>query len=393
MKLKKIIAVSAAVLTMASVPMNAYAASITEKGGIRYQISDNGKKSLYTGWTKKGSSYYYYKDGVMQKNCWIPSESSKKYFLQADGTRATGKVMIRGVEYEFDKNGVLISDAWGLTFTVKNVTPTGCEAVFTRSGGDSAGELGSGSSYTLEQYSGGKWTKMKMLMPEHEVVWPAGSSSIKNNSSAAFDHNWKQLYGELSEGSYRIGKEVSLLSSPGGSTKKTYYAYFEIGGKTAEKESVSQAGAVAAYDKLCSAFDKRADGSAIYPKYYAGAWIGDDNMLHIALTKTDNKTKDSFRKMTGNSKCITFEKRKYSLNELEKIRKKLNSLWSSKYHITAHYIDPIENACVFEFAEKDLSPIEKDLRSKSTTIKLNNTISNFDKKAVVIKKGSYASAE
>ena len=136
MKVKKFLAIAAAALTMSCVPFNAYADTLAERDGLKYLVSDSGTESLYSGWTKKGGDRYYYKNGVMKKNCWVKSKGVRKYFLQADGKLATGKVTIQGVEYEFDENGALVPDVWGLTVTANDVTPTGCTVVFTQSGGN-----------------------------------------------------------------------------------------------------------------------------------------------------------------------------------------------------------------------------------------------------------------
>ena len=149
MKVKKFLAIAAAALTISCVPFNAYASTLAERDGLKYLVSDSGTESLYSGWTKKGGDRYYYNNGVMKKNCWITSKGVRKYFLQADGKAATGKVTIQGVEYEFDESGAIVPDAWGLTLTAKDVTPTGCTVVFTQSGGNPTGELDTGVYFEL----------------------------------------------------------------------------------------------------------------------------------------------------------------------------------------------------------------------------------------------------
>lgn len=374
------------------------AGTLTEHDGLKYIVSESGEETLYSGWTKKGNDYYYYKNGEKKKYCWLTSGGKRIYFLKADGARATGKVTIQGVEYEFDEKGVILPDKWGLELTAKNVTPAGCTIVFTQSGGNHTGELGTGSPYVLEKYKSGKWTAVEMLPQEYDVAWTAEGWIIKNNDSVEFTENWKWLYGELPAGKYRIGKSISDWRKPGDYDEKMYYAYFEITAKDVEQAAVisdfeeksrAQAGAVEAYSALSSAFVRKADGSEEYPDFYAGAWIGDDNLLHIALTKTDDETAAQFRKLTNNSRSVAFEERKYALNELEKIRKVLDSSWTSKYNVSGHYVDQTGNACVFEFVEEDLSAIEKDLDSSEMTKKLNSVIPGFDKNAVVIAKGEY----
>lgn len=228
MKVKKFLAIAAAALTMSCVPVNAYADTLAERDGLKYLVSDSGTESLYSGWTKKGGDRYYYKNGVMKKNCWITSKGVRKYFLQADGKAATGKVTIQGVEYEFDENGALVPDAWGLTLTAKDVTPTSCTVVFTQSGGNPTGELDTGSYFELEQYKNGEWTAVEKL--RDDIEWPAIGIPIDKNSSREVNEKWQELYGELPAGKYRIGKDVLDFRKTADYDRKMYYAYFEIKG-------------------------------------------------------------------------------------------------------------------------------------------------------------------
>ncbi len=228
MKVKKFLAVAAAALTMSCVPLNAYADALAERDGLKYLVSDSGAESLYSGWTKKGGDRYYYKNGVMKKNCWITSKGVRKYFLQADGKMAVGKVTVQGVEYEFDENGALVPDAWGLTLTAKDVTPTGCTVVFAQSGGNPTGELDTGTYFKLEQYKNGEWTDVETL--RDDIAWPAIGIPIDKNSSREVNAKWQELYGELPAGKYRIGKDVLDFRKTADYDRKMYYAYFEIKG-------------------------------------------------------------------------------------------------------------------------------------------------------------------
>ena len=57
------------------------------------------------GWVQSGPSWYYYKNGAMVKG-WLKS-GGKWYYLGSDGKMVTNKtIVIKGVSYTFDKNGV-----------------------------------------------------------------------------------------------------------------------------------------------------------------------------------------------------------------------------------------------------------------------------------------------
>lgn len=222
-------ALSAAVVIISCMAADISADTLKERDGLRYLVSDSGDESgLYTGWAKRAGRYYYYKDGEMKKSCWITSNGKKKYFLKSDGSLAVGKVTISGREYEFDENGVLIPDPWGIELTAEDVTAKSLTIVCTQSGVIGFGELFSGSYYTIERKKYGKWEPVEYLPQEYDIGWTDEGWIINENDSVRWKTNWEWLYGELPSGKYRIGKEIIGWRKPGDFDKKMYYAYFEI---------------------------------------------------------------------------------------------------------------------------------------------------------------------
>lgn len=111
MKSLKITATSLTLAMMlAAMPISAEAVTLKTENGIKYVQNDSGETKTYTGWIKKSGKRYYYKDGVMKKNCWLRVNGKRTYFLEKDGSMAVGKVKISGKEYEFGENGKLISN-------------------------------------------------------------------------------------------------------------------------------------------------------------------------------------------------------------------------------------------------------------------------------------------
>lgn len=101
-------------LTLA-LPVSAYTAerTLATNDGITY-ITSAEDTEPYTGWSRKNGRFYLYINGIMKKNCWVTSIGIRKYFLGSDGARVTGRHTIGGVEYDFDKNGMIVPDKWGL---------------------------------------------------------------------------------------------------------------------------------------------------------------------------------------------------------------------------------------------------------------------------------------
>ncbi|MCI7767536.1 MAG: hypothetical protein MSJ26_06100 [Oscillospiraceae bacterium] len=217
-----------AMSALAVCPLSAEAAVLKTEDGIRYIQYDNGETKAYTGWTTKAGKRYYYIDGIMKKNCWITSKGKKKYFLTADGSAAVGKVTVSGVEYEFDDKGRLIPDEWGITFTAKEVTPTGLKAELLWDGTPTTGSLEFGEAYTLERYNDGKWEAMPIL--NHDIAFIALSYHLSANEPNVLNRYWDDLYGVLECGQYRLCTSVIDYRKGGDYDEKMYYAYFTIKG-------------------------------------------------------------------------------------------------------------------------------------------------------------------
>ncbi|MDE6745422.1 MAG: hypothetical protein K2J72_02150, partial [Oscillospiraceae bacterium] len=106
--------------------------------------------------------------------------------------------------------------------------PTGCTLVFTQSGEESEGELGTGSYFELECYKNGQWAAVKLFPEDDPIQWTDEGWIISCGDLSEFTENWEWLYGELPAGKYRLGKEIMDLRKTTDFDKKMYYAYFEI---------------------------------------------------------------------------------------------------------------------------------------------------------------------
>jgi|GEM_PF-1739322 len=76
--------------------------------GVYYKFGSDGVcKGKYTGWSKKSGKYYYYKQGRVLKSCWLTVKGKKTYYLDENGERAVGELMIKGERFVFGENGKL----------------------------------------------------------------------------------------------------------------------------------------------------------------------------------------------------------------------------------------------------------------------------------------------
>lgn len=118
-------------------------------------------------------------------------------------------------------------DEWGITLTVRDVTPKGLTLVCTQKGGNMRGELQTGTPYTLESLHNGVWQAVELKVKAN-IAWTMQAFMIPKDDATDFEIDWSWLYGELPAGKYRIGKEITDYITPGEYEKTTYWAEFEI---------------------------------------------------------------------------------------------------------------------------------------------------------------------
>ena len=140
--------------------------------------------------------------------------------------------------WKVDENGEVLSGTsfpqpiepekadWGITLSVKDVTPTGMTLVCSQSGGEITGELECGSDYSLLVNSNGVWNAVPYLVDE--VAWTSEAYCIPMNDSIEFELKWERLYGELPAGTYRVVKGFMDFRGTGDYDTETYHTEFEI---------------------------------------------------------------------------------------------------------------------------------------------------------------------
>ena len=140
--------------------------------------------------------------------------------------------------WKIDENGEVLSGAsfpqpiepekadWGITLSVKDVTPTGMTLVCSQSGGEITGELQCGSDYSLLVNSNGVWNAVPYLVDE--VAWTSEAYYSPMNDSIEFELKWERLYGELPAGTYRVVKGFMDFRGTGDYDTETYHTEFEI---------------------------------------------------------------------------------------------------------------------------------------------------------------------
>ena len=117
---------------------------------------------------------------------------------------------------------------WGVALKVDNVTEKGLTIVCSHSGGENVAELDTGSFYVIQKYEKADWVDVEYLPQEYEIGWTSEAWMIQKEGTTRWDVNWEWLYGELSAGKYRIGKEIMNFRETGDYDTELVYAEFVI---------------------------------------------------------------------------------------------------------------------------------------------------------------------
>jgi len=117
---------------------------------------------------------------------------------------------------------------WGLTLSVKDVTPSGLTLVCTQSGGEITGELITGESYYLMKVKNKKGKYLSNVRGGSDFDFNAVAYMIPLNTDTEFNVDWKQMYGELKPGTYRLVKEFTEYRENGNHNDADYWVEFVI---------------------------------------------------------------------------------------------------------------------------------------------------------------------
>lgn len=113
----------------------------------------------------------------------------------------------------------------GIVMKAKNVSNHGLTFEFDVVDKDIS-DIITGSYYIVERTNNNKHTSIPFVELEGDLAWTSEAYIIEDGSS--FDVNWEWLYGELSVGNYRIGKQISFVDKENNFVNSMIYAEFEV---------------------------------------------------------------------------------------------------------------------------------------------------------------------
>lgn len=117
---------------------------------------------------------------------------------------------------------------WGISLEALEAAPNGLTLVCRQSGGYATGDLNTGSFFTVEQFVNDAWCEVARLPQENDVVWTGEAWLIPREHTLRWQVDWTWLYGALSAGDYRIGKEIMQFHAAAQYEKTMAYAEFSI---------------------------------------------------------------------------------------------------------------------------------------------------------------------
>ena len=119
-----------------------------------------------------------------------------------------------------------VSD-WGIALFPEQVSRTGATATFYFISGFTVdGELTYGDFLSLERLENGNWIEVLPEVPGFEYY--VSDSSYPVADGYGMVHEWANRFGELPDGTYRIGKLVTLHHTDGSSEEQMIYGQFSL---------------------------------------------------------------------------------------------------------------------------------------------------------------------
>lgn len=184
-----------------------------------------------------GFNIYIHIDKIRKDNYdYLLQSNYRKYSNKPDGPDNIDGYqsysIIDNTKDELEKNledeSTDIIDSWGIELSARNIRPTGMTLICNQSGGESTGELHTGSYYFLEEEIDGEWIEVEIFDLEYDLAWTDEAWVIPMNDTVGWEIDWEWLYGELPIGRYRMGKEITDFRNTGDYDTKIYYAAFVI---------------------------------------------------------------------------------------------------------------------------------------------------------------------
>lgn len=132
------------------------------------------------------------------------------------------------VRQESGRTGVpeaVQTNSWGLSIEPEYISRTGAAAVFACSEDITELELTYGDDLSLDRYENSAWKPVEELPG---FTYYVGDSSYPVVTGYGMVHEWPNRFGELPDGTYRMGKLVTLRHADGSVEEQMVYGHFTL---------------------------------------------------------------------------------------------------------------------------------------------------------------------
>ena len=115
---------------------------------------------------------------------------------------------------------------WGVSLSVKDITPAGLTLVYRRTKGNPTGQIQWGEDYCLSVLEEGLWKEVPTVI--EDAIWHRMAYGFGGDKDVEETVSWEWLYGKLPTGTYRLEKEFMDHRGPGDYDTAVYRVEFEI---------------------------------------------------------------------------------------------------------------------------------------------------------------------
>ena len=162
---------------------------------------------------KEQVTHYYFLDGDNVYDLWFYDD------------RISGNMKTELLKSAYIQPPTKVSD-WGIALFPERVTRTGATAAFyVVNPLPGNGELTYGDFFSLDRRVSGEWVPVEQL-PGYEYY--VGDSSYPVADGYGMVHEWPDRFGELPDGTYRMGKLVTLHHADGTTEEQMIYGQFSL---------------------------------------------------------------------------------------------------------------------------------------------------------------------
>ena len=181
----------------------------------------NGKKAKITA-KKKGTCKIIASIGKKKSVIKVTVKKAKPMVTPSTSPEPTTNGAVTATPTPIVDAQTYMSEVSGASITVSVVNTTkGTLVINNNSGAD----MTFGLNYTIQKYENGQW----IVLNANPVAIPAVAQLLQNGKSSTDGLNWASMYGSLSQGTYRVVKDFSIVGQ--GSVKLA--SQFEITAATA----------------------------------------------------------------------------------------------------------------------------------------------------------------